>query len=561
MPVTPDWLQRLAEATDYRDLRGSFSELQLQARSSPDGSALAKSIDQAIFRIEQERARDQRELDSFEQQYAAFKNQQSGVTGWLKRHLPFSETRRQDQMHQRTMADQVAEVCADNLFIARCQMLKQSLLPKDQRQLGLTVEQWRKRLDGCESIPQLREYGNGMVELALALQSAQAFTSEIRQDIDAFAKACFSDPGKQQGQKADLAAARHELSAIDSEIEAHQNLLTKVVERAKQLVDEELSMHDAAYYTLLKRIEHWKDCLQIIKPPIDLAGNLAELTSKRSTWCDALQQNAHRQQDLRSRAEDLRRELASARQRLIQAEQHRSEVALHHDEAKRRSDGATAAFESAKALFDRHCAKAEGDLLSSGGAVDPVHHEFQRLKRDRDAAQVAVQIAAVPYEAAASHYAAAAQTVTKLESEMVTVERKLETLARETEDLEENLATSSESLTAGIGELEPLLNAYFLGVETLDWKSQVVELSRSVHWEGALHTMRTGPAAQLRQAPFTAADSINLKTFFDDVAEALRQDKTSLKQRLAEDERRRLNAWQQRCSELLEKNAATLVCQ
>ena len=73
------------------------------AESASDGESLAQSIDEAIRRIEQERIRDEDELKQFEQQYAQFRDQQSGVVGWFKRHIPFTATRAAEPRSKRRL--------------------------------------------------------------------------------------------------------------------------------------------------------------------------------------------------------------------------------------------------------------------------------------------------------------------------------------------------------------------------------------------------------------------------------------------------------------------------
>ena len=133
MTTPAPWLERLTRATDYRELQLVFTEIAAEAGRTTDPVGLARQIDEAILRIERERLHDEDELRSFEREYESFKESKSGVVGWLKRHVPFTETRRQDQEHQQAVEDQQAELLADNLVIARAQMLKESLLASDVR--------------------------------------------------------------------------------------------------------------------------------------------------------------------------------------------------------------------------------------------------------------------------------------------------------------------------------------------------------------------------------------------------------------------------------------------
>ena len=136
MASAPDWLDRLSGATDYRQLQTVFSEIVSVARGAGEQPELAHSIDEAIRRLEEERARAEVELRDVQTQYESFKQQQSGVIGWFKRHIPFTATRRKELGHRDVVSEQQAEILADNLVIARAQMLKEQFLTAEHRQLG-----------------------------------------------------------------------------------------------------------------------------------------------------------------------------------------------------------------------------------------------------------------------------------------------------------------------------------------------------------------------------------------------------------------------------------------
>ena len=128
MATHRSWLDVLQNATSYRELQNVFSQMVLEASSTDDAPALAASIDEAIRRIEEERVRDASQLENVASEYDSFKQQQSGVIGWFKRKLPFTETRKQELGHRGAVSDQQAEVLADNFVIARAQMLKEQIL-------------------------------------------------------------------------------------------------------------------------------------------------------------------------------------------------------------------------------------------------------------------------------------------------------------------------------------------------------------------------------------------------------------------------------------------------
>ena len=163
------WLEKLASTTNYRELQAVFSQMATEARDASNTSELAASIDEAIHRIEQERLRDQSQMDVSKDDYDAFKQQQSGVIGWLKRKMPFTETRKQELHHRESVNEQRAEILADNFVIARAQMLKEAILPSQSRRMGQRIQDWRQKLIQHESILGIREYGNLLSELGREL--------------------------------------------------------------------------------------------------------------------------------------------------------------------------------------------------------------------------------------------------------------------------------------------------------------------------------------------------------------------------------------------------------
>ena len=100
MPDDPSWLDRLDCATDYRALQEIFSEITAAAHAGKDPAGLARSVDEAIRRLEAERASDERELAEIQTRYDTFRDQNKGVVGWFKRHIPFTETRRKESEYK-----------------------------------------------------------------------------------------------------------------------------------------------------------------------------------------------------------------------------------------------------------------------------------------------------------------------------------------------------------------------------------------------------------------------------------------------------------------------------
>ncbi len=559
MATDLSWLDRLGQATDYQQLQSIFSEIAFQARQSTDGPKLASSIDDAIRRIEHERARDQDELADQQQQYDEFKSQQSGVTGWFKRHLPFSETRKQERIHRDTVNDQQAEILADNLFIARCQILKQHLLPSDQRQLGLLPDQWRTRLRASESIDQLRAFGKLIVELTCESKTSKVFVQQVCDDIDAFQAASFSDKQSQQRQSEDVRTVRAELAVLDAEIKTEQSLQADAIKRAQELVSEELSMHDATYYSLLQRSKQLQVSREKLQPPMDSARQLSELFAARGKLSDEAAKSVRDQHDLQGRSERLRGELNAARQRHSQAAQHVADVSVHHDHAKRRYEQASAGWEAAKRIVDQHLATTTIDQASVA-PTDPAVTEFNRLQQDRDAAQDAWRIAAAPYDLATTQRDKTKGDVDKLESDLRGLEYEITSLIKKLNDTERKLEHSADEIPAATSELEPLLNDYFVAIEPLEWQSLVTKLSRTLEWKSNLSsTMTHSRPRRFGVLPSPSPNSKETERFFQSIVTALSQDATELDRQRTTADQQRLAAWQRRCRELLDHDAAAVL--
>ncbi len=118
MPNEAAWLERLSRASNYRDLQEVFDSMMADATSQTDPIEFSRQIDEAISRLERERTFDQEELTATQSDYAEFRKDKSGFVGWLKRKMPFSETRKQEKQHLEAIEEQQIEVTVDNFVIA-----------------------------------------------------------------------------------------------------------------------------------------------------------------------------------------------------------------------------------------------------------------------------------------------------------------------------------------------------------------------------------------------------------------------------------------------------------
>ncbi len=460
MASNSDWLERLQRASDYQQLQSVFFEMVAESRVTDDGARLAESIDEAIRRIEQERARDQSELETYEQQYAEFKSQQGGVVGWFKRHLPFTETRREDRRHRDAVADQSAEILADNLIIARAQMLKQGLLPPQSRQLGFRPDQWRARLLECESTERIKSYGDAMTDLSHELTTSKAFANEVRQDIDAFSHAVFLNADDRHRQQKDVEAARNELAVLETEIEQERQLLDSSIKRAGELVTDELSQHDREFHQLLQRVDQLQRSARLAKTALESGTELSDLFTTLGKLSQEADSFAHKHQQIDSKAQRLREDLQASQGRLDQAQQQLSGVAIHHDQAKTRADQADAAVAAAKRIYDQHRAAISSEPDHVNESTDPVYAEFHRLEKERDAADAALRIASGPYDLAKSQLEEMEQQSADIESEIRSLCRKHEKIADKEKKTAKKLQETADKIPRTLRDFEPKLNEY-----------------------------------------------------------------------------------------------------
>ena len=216
MSTNPLWLERLNRATNYGELQEIFADILADAQSTGDHVELAQSIDEAIRRLEVERARDEIGLQEVQSQYDAFRASNKGMVGWLKRHLPFTETRRKEHEHRGNVAEQTAEILGDNLVIARAQMVKERFQGATDRQArppSLPID--AMRLDAAATADrQPAQLGKCRVlqDVAGEIDRSRAFHDAIKHDIDAFGRAEFKTAEDRQRRDADVAAARRELA-------------------------------------------------------------------------------------------------------------------------------------------------------------------------------------------------------------------------------------------------------------------------------------------------------------------------------------------------------------
>ena len=248
MPEVPTWLDRLDRATDYRALQEIFSEIAAQVQAGGEHGELACHVDEAVRRLEAERARDERDLQEIQSRYETFRAENKGVVGWFKRHIPFTETSRQEGEHKGDVAQQAAEILADNMVIARAQMLKERFLSPADRKLGQRPADWRVRLDEAAADRELAPLGRVLQDLDGEVQRSREFLDAIEHDLDAFAGAAFKATEDRHQCDTDLTAARQEKAELAREIEAEVALRKAGLKQIAERVVSDLDRTEAAFH-------------------------------------------------------------------------------------------------------------------------------------------------------------------------------------------------------------------------------------------------------------------------------------------------------------------------
>ncbi len=349
MANEPQWLVSLRDATDYSQLQALFNAMELEAKHNSDPAAMAVWIDEAIRRIEMEKVRDTVELERFTEEYDAFKKEQSGALGWLKRKLPFTETRKKELGHRENVHDQTAEKLADGFTIARAEMLKERILPAESRRMGRHSKYWRDRFVEQESFAGIRNYGGLVESLGVERARAQAFVELMDSAIDGFSHAAFSEKEDRVRRDRDVAAAREEYESLLGEHREKESLRGSALKRLSTLVREELTQSDPSFRALATEADHLQ---RMLESAISVAGLLDQ---RKEVWGERIQNLALTQEIPKQRAacEDaltrLRREFDDTERSRARCITQSIELTNLHHAAKRDAGQAMQALEAAQA--------------------------------------------------------------------------------------------------------------------------------------------------------------------------------------------------------------------
>lgn len=471
------WLAILDQATSYRELQQVFSQMATEASTNSEPLALAASIDEAIRRIEQERARDSSELDAFAAEYDAFKSQQSGIIGWFKRKLPFTETRKQELKHRGSVDEQKAEVLADNFVIARAQMLKERIVPSSSRRTGLKPHEWRDNLHRHESIEDIRVYGNLINSLGQEISSARLFTESVRVEINAFSEAIFADKQDRTQRDDDLRTARGDVKLLEDEITDKEGLRTLSLNRLAALIHDELMCNDPEYRTLISRADQLKGVTQhfakLAKVVEEFHGQLNAVCGKLGELHaipakrDSLDKQLHKMQ-AEFKDSEFQRTCASDAVR---------EPSRLYESASRELSNTKAALEAAKRIYDAYLAeqsnsganRAEVTSDFEFEGTSPVVAEYGRLKNAFSQAEENLKRVTSPYENAK-------RTLDQLTQQTNSVRKRID----ETHSEQKKLDDQESQLTKQVGSardsasrvnaaMRPLLQTHAGNLQGISW--------------------------------------------------------------------------------------------
>ncbi len=448
------WLERLSSSTTYAELQTLFESIAGEARTADDPRAIAAALNEAVVRIERERERDEEELHAFEDEYAAFQSDQRGVLGWLRRHVPFTATRRREKAHQETLADQRAEILGDVLVLARAAMLREQLLPAEERESGPDADAWRERLAGDQAPDGLRAYADTTAALGTQLERAEAFVQGIRTDIEAFEDADFAAEEDRRRQQQGIAAARSELAEIEARLRANDALRGEALQHLTTTLTEELQAEGGAYAHITQAVPRLEKARAEAHAVEDCLAELREGAAMLIELERRLVGLPEKQQGLADEAERLTAACRDARAKHARAEDALAEPTARYQEALADEAQARTAVREAQdeleAYFERTGQFDLEGIPSSESAPSPderLKHAQQALER----VHAETRRRRGPYQDLKVAAEEAREQADELAAQLLEAESALGTLGERAESLRANVERAR-------GELRPTLD-------------------------------------------------------------------------------------------------------
>lgn len=562
MSSTPDWLERLERATDYRELQEVFGEIVQQARSTQDNRWMADRIDEAIRRLTQERARDETELLAHQEQYEAFKAGKSGVVGWFKRHVPFTATRREELEHRDAVSDQQAEILADNFVIARAQMVKEQVLTADGRKLGARVADWRQQLATMNSPAAVQACGVALQQLAVEFRQADEFLSQLKIDVEAFAKAPFSDKQDRQRRDADLEAGRRELELLVAENQEKRELRKSGLRQLGLQIARELMGTDARFRQDAEQFrqvtavhdqgraasQRLDEFLQVAKQQADLNKRLQGLPEE-TRRLEELARQARRQED----------ELSHQRSRHAQAF---DPLRARYEAAQRELDQTKIACEAAQRLYAAYQreqgAPAEAIHVE---ASSPVEQEYLRLQNQLRQVEARLQSEKPAYESARREIDGLESKLTAAVKKCGDLQRQIQELGRQSTQLQQDIQHYQQRSKPAIDSLQHAVLAYLGSVRRDGLPTAIQEDAATASRPWLVRGSLTSALADVFARPAEARLQADGLRWADGLRQWLAADVERLKRDQAQIDQRWRTAWMARCKQLLDAALAQELCQ
>lgn len=582
MQGNPDWLRRLESATDYKSMQDIFSEMaaQAEAQAGAENPELAHCIDEAVRRLEQERARDEAELQQVQAQYQEFQKDNKGVVGWFKRHIPFTETRKQEVGHRDEVADQHAEILADNLVIARAQMLKERFLGPNDRKLGLRPGDWQAELASHQGLPRLANFASTLKRVSAEAERSRAFLAELKRDVEAFGGAHFKSKEDRERRDSDLASARRELASLEHEVEEESSLQRNGLEQACTLASSELHTTHSAFRDDGQRLEQTRSLLSRLAETRTAhnalgtsVGEIGALAQKIASFPAELQK--------------LRDELGRAEAQRSTANMHAArsvavfdERRTHFEQAQRIASEKQQVLASAKQFYDAYQAERKATQTTpqpvEADPNSPTWQRFQEAKASADAAQAALQGATQPYQAAKKEADEAQAAVAACDKQIETLRARQIELDRQGPQLRMDVSSCADRVRNACSVAANAFGAYLallsgasgastgaLGVSAAPSALPPYrpgELAGAQYgWLGP-HGLERGLAdalADVERDPARHAQAVAVLQRLGQWHDAQQQ---ALERETAAIGARRQSVWKQRCRELLGDELANLAC-
>jgi len=518
MSTGNDWLAMLEKATNYGDLQSVFARMSDASQSTDDSDAMVASIEEAIRRIELERARDQAELDEFSAGYEAFKQSQAGMIGWFKRKLPFTETRKQELSHRDSINDQAAEILADNFVIARAQMLKERIASPKLRRMGYEPGYWRNQFLSNEAVNSIGEYGTVVSDLGKELSTAKLFIEAIKLDIDAFSSAKFVSQEDQLRRIEDLKAAQRELKALVDESQEKVNLRESALATLKELLINELTGKDVDFRNANQRLG-LLESLQEKQP------QLAKLLEERVTNAKALVAKLLERDSLPEQREklehainSLKRDWDDAERKRLRAVSELEEPSQLYHAALAEAQQAKAALNATKPLYEAYIAEQHktsqtaAEVTSESDfelAPSSVLTEYKRLEHAANTATQTLSQRTPTFEQAKRNHDAAVSEAKAIYDKLEAKTLELKKIAQLESEIQQQLLKAKQGIESTFAEFRVAAACYLELARKIAWPDSSGASARAIQLLLDEHTgsgISTSPSLSERlTTPFSGS--------------------------------------------------------